>query len=83
MAVVIIPSYKPDQTLQMIVDGLWAYGHQVIAADDGSGEEYQSIPVENLSHDGESWICGNAKHNTGMFLQKLGKLLSGQADCVF
>lgn len=41
MAVVIIPAYKPDQTLQMIVDGLWTYGHQVIVVDDGSGEEYQ------------------------------------------
>ncbi len=43
MTVVIIPAYKPDQTLAMITDQLWAYGCQVVVVDDGSGEEYQSI----------------------------------------
>lgn len=41
MSVVIIPAYKPDQTLQAIVDKLWEYGYQIIVVDDGSGEEYQ------------------------------------------
>lgn len=43
MAVVIIPAYKPDQTLMAITDKLWAYGYQIIVVDDGSGEEYQQI----------------------------------------
>lgn len=43
MTVVIVPAYKPDQTLAMITDQLWAYGCQVVVVDDGSGEEYQSI----------------------------------------
>lgn len=43
MFVVIIPAYKPDQTLTAITDQLWAYGCQIIVVDDGSGEEYQQI----------------------------------------
>lgn len=43
MSVVIIPAYKPDETLVTITDQLWAYGCQIVVADDGSGEEYQKI----------------------------------------
>ena len=43
MSVVIIPAYKPDQTLVAITDKLWEYGCQMIVVDDGSGEEYQQI----------------------------------------
>lgn len=43
MPVVIIPSYKPDQTLVAITNRLWAYGCQTIVIDDGSGEEYREI----------------------------------------
>lgn len=43
MSVVIIPAYKPDETLVTITDQLWAYGCQMVVVDDGSGEEYQKI----------------------------------------
>lgn len=43
MSVVIIPAYKPDETLAIITDQLWAYGCQIVVVDDGSGEEYQSV----------------------------------------
>lgn len=43
MSVVIIPAYKPDQTLVTITDKLWEYGCRIIVVDDGSGEEYQQI----------------------------------------
>lgn len=43
MSVVIIPAYKPDETLVTITDQLWSYGYQIIVIDDGSGEEYQRI----------------------------------------
>lgn len=43
MSVVIIPAYKPDQTLKAITEKLWAYGCQIIVVDDGSGEEYQQV----------------------------------------
>lgn len=43
MSVVIIPAYKPDETLVTITDQLWAYGCQMVLVDDGSGEEYQKI----------------------------------------
>ena len=43
MSVVIIPVYKPDETLVTITDRLWAYGCQMVVVDDGSGEEYQKI----------------------------------------
>lgn len=43
MSVVIIPAYKPDQTLRSITDKLWEYGCQLIVVDDGSGEEYQQV----------------------------------------
>lgn len=43
MSVVIIPAYKPDETLITITDKLWAYGCRIIVVDDGSGEEYQPV----------------------------------------
>lgn len=43
MSVVIIPAYKPDETLVAITDKLWEYGCRIIVVDDGSGEEYQQI----------------------------------------
>lgn len=43
MSVVIIPAYKPDQTLKTITDELWEYGCQIIVVDDGSGDEYKQI----------------------------------------
>lgn len=43
MSVVIIPAYKPDQTLKPITDKLWEYGCRIIVVDDGSGEEYQQV----------------------------------------
>ena len=43
MSVVIIPAYKPDETLVAITSKLWAYGCQMVVVDDGSGEEYQKI----------------------------------------
>lgn len=43
MSVVIIPAYKPDETLAAIADRLWAYGCRIIVVDDGSGEEYRQI----------------------------------------
>lgn len=43
MSVVIIPAYKPDETLVTITDQLWAYGCRIVVVDDGSGEEYQSV----------------------------------------
>lgn len=39
MSVVIIPAYKPDETLVAITDKLWAYGCQIIVVDDGSGNK--------------------------------------------
>lgn len=43
MSVVIIPAYKPDETLITITDQLWGYGCWIVVVDDGSGEEYQPI----------------------------------------
>lgn len=43
MPIVIIPAYKPDQTLVKITDQLWTCGCRTIVIDDGSGEEYQEI----------------------------------------
>lgn len=43
MPIVIIPAYKPDQTLVKITDQLWTCGCQTIIIDDGSGEEYQEV----------------------------------------
>lgn len=43
MSVVIIPAYKPDQTLVALTDMLWEYGCQIIVVDDGSGEEFRQI----------------------------------------
>lgn len=43
MAIVIIPSYKPDETLVDIVNRLWEAGNRTIVVDDGSGEEYQPV----------------------------------------
>ncbi len=43
MSVVIIPAYRPDQTLVTLTDQLWACGCQMIVVDDGSGREYQQI----------------------------------------
>lgn len=43
MSVVIIPAYKPDETLITITGQLWAYGCQMVVVDDGSGKEYQKI----------------------------------------
>ena len=49
MDIVVIPAYKPDETLIKITDQLWAYGCQIIVVDDGSGEEYQGIFDEVLT----------------------------------
>lgn len=43
MSIVIIPAYKPDETLVTITDQLWAYGCGMVVVDDGSGEEYRKI----------------------------------------
>ncbi|MDO5426164.1 MAG: bifunctional glycosyltransferase family 2/GtrA family protein [Eubacteriales bacterium] len=43
MPVVIIPAYKPDETLAAITDQLWTYGCRIVVVDDGSGEEYQPV----------------------------------------
>lgn len=43
MPVVIIPAYKPDETLVTITGQLWEYGCRIIVVDDGSGEEYQMV----------------------------------------
>lgn len=43
MSVVIIPAYKPDETLLTITDRLWVYGCRIIVVDDGSGVEYKKF----------------------------------------
>lgn len=43
MSVVIIPAYKPDETLVTITDQLGGYGCRIVVVDDGSGEEFQPI----------------------------------------
>ena len=43
MSIVVIPAYKPDQTLVSITDKLWEYGCRIIVVDDGSGKEYQQV----------------------------------------
>lgn len=43
MSVVVIPEYKPDETLITIVDRQWTYGCQIVVVDDGSGKEYDDI----------------------------------------
>lgn len=39
MSVVIIPAYRPDETLATITDQLWTYGCQIVVVDDGSLDE--------------------------------------------
>ena len=43
MDVVIIPAYKPDETICDIADKLWSSGCKIVVVDDGSGREYSSI----------------------------------------
>lgn len=43
MAVVIIPAYKPDETIISITDKLWTYGCKIVVVDDGSGAEYGGL----------------------------------------
>lgn len=57
MSVVIIPAYKPDETLVIITDQLWGYGCRIVVVDDGSGEEYQKV------FDKISDICIILKHS--------------------
>lgn len=47
--VVIIPAYRPDQTLAVMADQLWQLGYQIIVVDDGSGEQYE--PIFNMLKD--------------------------------
>ncbi|MDO4340954.1 MAG: glycosyltransferase, partial [Eubacteriales bacterium] len=53
----IIPAYKPDETLVTITDQLWGYGCRIVVVDDGSGEEYQKV------FDKISDICIILKHS--------------------
>lgn len=57
MSVVIIPAYKPDETLVTITNQLWGYGCRIVVVDDGSGEEYQTV------FDKISDICIILKHS--------------------
>lgn len=57
MPVVIIPAYKPDETLVTITDQLWRYGCRIVVVDDGSGEKYQPI-FEKISD-----ICIILRHS--------------------
>ena len=43
MPAVIIPAYKPDETLVSIAEQLWAYGSRIIVVDDGSGDMYSQV----------------------------------------
>ena len=43
MAVVIIPTFRPDKTLISITDQLWSLGYGIIVVDDGSGKDYRQI----------------------------------------
>lgn len=43
MSVVIIPAYKPDNSLVTVADGLWTYGCRIVVVDDGSGKGYEDI----------------------------------------
>ena len=43
MAVVIIPAYKPDETIIEITDKLWTCGCRIVVVDDGSGPEYAPL----------------------------------------
>ena len=38
MSVVIIPAYRPDETLAQLAGRLWLYGCRIVVVDDGSGE---------------------------------------------
>lgn len=69
MSVVIIPAYKPDETLIEITDKLWAYGCTIIVVDDGSGEEYQTI------FDHVRDVCIILRHGVG-YTEKLSDMSS-------
>lgn len=43
MSVVIIPAYKPEETLVSLADQLWRYGCRIVVVDDGSGGAYQQV----------------------------------------
>ncbi len=57
MSVVVIPAFRPDQTLVSLTDQLWARGIQIIVVDDGSGPEYASI-FEQISD-----VCMILRHS--------------------
>lgn len=57
MPVVIIPAYKPEETLVTITDQLFAYGYRIVVVDDGSGKEY--LPVFEKISD----ICIILRHS--------------------
>ena len=57
MSVVIIPAYRPDETLAQLAGRLWLYGCRIVVVDDGSGEAYRSI----FSEIGE--LCTVLRHS--------------------
>lgn len=52
MLLVIIPAYKPDDTLIKLIGDLEPYDLEKIVVDDGSGEEHEHIfnAVEDQVH---------------------------------
>lgn len=56
MIAVVLPAYKPDETILEITDRLWTYGCRIVAVDDGSGEAYRGI-FEKISD-----ICTVLRH---------------------
>ena len=56
MMAVVLPAYKPDETILEITDRLWTYGCRIVAVDDGSGEAYRGI-FEKISD-----ICTVLRH---------------------
>lgn len=57
MAVVIIPAYKPDESLDEVAQTMYELGAKVIVVDDGSGDIYSD------RFDGISDICTVIRHD--------------------
>ena len=49
MSVVIIPAYRPDETLAQLAGRLWLYGCRIVVVDDGSGEAYRVYSAKSGS----------------------------------
>lgn len=75
MNAVILPAYKPDETIVQIADDLWNSGCRIVVVDDGSGTEYAPLfeqvgDICTVLHHEENRGKGAAIKTTLSYIQK-------------